>query len=749
MKHQTIYRALRRKITQITLGFVFVLLVFIMQHHEVPFLTTPLNDLNGLIYDGLVKLNMHALPQRVKVVVIDIDDVSIQQEGRWPWPRNKLAILLDNLKKAGALVVALDIVMSEPEINYAQGLIERLPEILGPNSDITKKILPLLNDIAPQFDNDTDFASVLKKNEVVLGYLFQHDPAIKVGLIAPPLLNKKSELIDTSDLLVHQFTGYNGSLEQFFNASPDSGFVTSIPDQDGILRHGLLVAGFNQHLYAGLALATVMRYLIDDSIELVTYQHEKKQWLRGIKVGGIFIPTNRVGQVLIPFYGPPGTMDYYSASDVMSGRLQDNELAGAIAVVGSTMVLLADLHPSPASDVFPGVEMNANIISGILSQQLDDIFHWHTWPGILLFIGLGLLMNFLFAFLGPISLIIIYLLLLSLGWIIELLMFVYYYRYIDLTAIFFIGTLLAILHFVASFQLERRQKNKIRSLFAQYVAPDYVKQLTEFPELYNMDGEERNMTVFFADIRNFTTLSEPLSATEVKLFLNTVFTPMTEIIFAHHGTIDKYVGDMVVAFWGAPIDDNQHATHAIETALVIQNNLRQINQQLKDKKLPSVKIGMGLSTGLMNVGDMGSAFRRSYTVLGDVVNVGSRLQELTKFYQVNILVGERTRSHQDDFIWQYIDKVSVKGRHEVLSIYEPLGYYKDATALIHEELKAYEQALASYFKQDWLQAKALFDALVTCYPSKYLYQLYATRIVDLMSHPTELNWDGSYIHTHK
>ena len=749
MRHQTIYKALKNKAIPIGLGFLCIVLAFFVQNFKIPYLSNPLSDLSGLIYDGLININVQLLPQTVKVVVIDIDDESVLQEGRWPWPRNKMATLIDSLKKAGVLVVALDIVMSQPEINYATGVSQRLPELLGPNAELTQKMVPLLNEVAPQFDNDKLFATALQQNDVVLGYLFQEDPSIKVGMIAPPLKNQESEPIYTSNLMVHEFKGYNGILKEFSNVSPSSGFVSSIPDEDGMLRYGLLVAGFNNQLYASLALTTVMNYLMTDTIELVTYEDMGIKSLKGIQVGGVYIPTNQSGQLLIPFYGPPGSMDYYSASDVMSGHLHENELTGAIAVIGSSMVLLADLHPSPISDSFPGVEINANIISGILSQQIVTYFQWYSWLGILAMVGLGIFLSFAFAFLGPILLVFAFLLFIFLAWLVSWLFFSHYHLYIDITVILFMGTLQAILHFVASFQLERRQKNKIRNLFGQYVAPDHVKQLTEFPDLYTMEGEERNMTVFFSDIRNFTSLSEELSATDVKLFLNTIFTPITEIIFAHHGTVDKYVGDMVVAFWGAPIVDPQHATHAIETALVIQNKLAQINDQLKDKNLPSMKIGMGLSTGLMNVGDMGSAFRRSYTVLGDTVNVGSRLQDLTKFYQVSILVGESTRINQDQFLWQFIDKVSVKGRREALNIYEPLGYYEEASDAIHEELNNYERAITNYFQQDWVQAKSLFEQLVNHYPAKYLYQLYVSRINERMTQPTQLAWDGSYIHTHK
>lgn len=746
MNDQFIYKSLKRKITQLCLGLLCIIVAFIEQNYNIPYLSSPLSHLNGLIYDALINSTMHDVPHGVNVVVIDIDDESVEQEGRWPWPRDKMARLLGQLKKAGVLVVAMDIVMSQPDTNYALALKERLPQLFPRNSDVIKKIDRLMNSMLPKFDTDLDFIRALKQNDVVLGYLFQADPDIKIGVIPPPLRNEKSELIDSSNLIIPSFKGYNGCLKQLFDAAASSGFVSSIPDDDGILRSGLLVAEFQHQLYASLTLATVMRYLMVNTVELVSYHDLGFESLKGLKVGGIFIPTNKKGQILIPFFGMPGTVVYYSATDVIQGHLHDNQLAGSIAIIGSTMVLLSDLHPSPVSEAFPGVETTANMVSAILSQQLYSTFHWYSWQGLLSLAILGVLTAVLFAFLGPIALILAYVFFIfSLSLFISF-VFIYHHLYIDITAILLMGTLQATINFVSSFQLERRQKNKIRSLFAQYVAPDYVKQLTDFPERYNMEGEIRNMTVFFADIRHFTSLSETLNATEVKLLLNMVFTPMTEIILAHYGTIDKYVGDMVMAFWGAPIEDLQHATHGIETALMIKKSLVEINQQLADKNIPTINMGMGISTGPMNVGDMGSTFRRAYTVIGDVVNIGARLQELTKFYKVSILTSEITRIDQDLFIWKFIDNVVLRGRHEAINIYEPLGYAKDLTSLLKQELTAYEEALDVYFTRDWLKAQIAFNALVASYPSSHLYQLYAVRITEQINQPTLPDWDGNYIH---
>ncbi|MFI4918541.1 MAG: CHASE2 domain-containing protein [Legionellales bacterium] len=704
----------------------------------------------GVIYDTMSKHNMRTPNQQARVVIIDIDDKSIDTEGRWPWPRDKFVLLLEQLKKAGVIVAALDIVMSQAEINSAQRLKDKLTTSTSPEGkQLANELIPLLEKVSTSLDSDHALANELRQNDVALGYLFHQDPLVKIGMIAAPLKNEHAQVIDASKLDVYQFKGYNGTLKVLFDAAPHSGFVSNIPDEDGIIRHGIVIAGFEHHLYSSLALSTVMHYLLADTIELKTHVVAGKNVLYGVLVGGMFVPTNEKGQMLIPYWGPPGTIDYYSATDVMKGKLSHNELADSIAIVGSTMVLLADWHPAPVANSFPGVEMNANIISGILSQNIMTQYYWNTVHGLSIIGVIGLCSSLLFLFLGPISLVIAYLLfttslLLSNFWL-----FVHHNIYVDVTIIFFIITLQATINFIASFRLEQNQKNQIKKLFGQYVPASYVKQLIEVPESCNMEGETREMTVFFTDVRDFTTISESLNANGVKQLLNTLFTPITDIIFSHQGTIDKYVGDMVVAFWGAPLNDPYHATHGIGAALTIQKKLTLINEQLRQKNLPAVSIGMGLATGLMNVGDMGSAFRRSYTVLGDTVNLGSRLESLTKFYHVDILVSEETRLNQTDFIWQRIDKVAVKGRSTAITIYEPLARRDELPTDVMNALNEYEQGLDWYYKQEWLKAKEIFDRLIEAYPSKYIYQLYSTRIIERMNQPIDPDWNGTFMHISK
>ena len=313
----------------------------------------------------------------------------------------------------------------------------------------------------------------------------------------------------------------------------------------------------------------------------------------------------------------------------------------------------------------------------------------------------------------------------------------------------FIISLQFFVNYSCSFIQEKRQRKKISQLFGQYVPEEYVKELIEFPENYSMEGQTREMTVLFCDIRNFTTISETLDAIGVKHLLNTFFTPITEIIFSNRGTIDKYVGDMIVAFWGAPMTDEDHTYNAILASLAIFKQLPEINKTLVANNLPPVNVGVGLSSGLMNVGDMGSQFRRAYTVLGDTVNLASRLQDLTKFYKVDILVNDKARANENNFIWRPIDKVTAKGRNTALTIYQPLGIVTDATPELLAELEEYQKALDEYYARNWQDAETRFTKLQSSHPNLYLYELYLERSTFFKNNPPPIEWDGTFKHLHK
>ncbi|VEG89612.1 CHASE2 domain-containing protein [Legionella spiritensis] len=749
MTRNALFRRLRDRSIPAGLGVFLTLLVFSATMTTIPVVSRLIQQLNNLIYDKMISLNLRHVNRNVRIVIIDIDEKSINREGKWPWPRDKMAILLTKLKQAGVVVTAFDMIMAEKDINCAIRLKNKLPGITLRTSDITRRLPEILDEIAPQVDNDLKLSRAMRDHDVVLGFLFDNQQNVHSGFLPQPLLNEQGQFLKSENPKIHTFTGYKGDPEVYAEATSKGGFVTNFPDSDGVIRHGILIARYNDRLYPNLALAASMSYLLAEKTTLMTHKIGGVSTLYGINIDGTFIPTDARGRILMPFWGPTGSLDYHSATDVLRGKIKNEELEGAIAILGSSMMLLSDRHPSPVSQLFPGIEMVGNMIKGITEGQVTSQYDWHRFGGWFSYLLFGIVLALMLPFLN-----IMFLLLLTViailgitGVIVAL--FVYRNIYMPAGGLLILVIAQSLINYSYSFVLEKRQKRKISQLFGQYVPGDYVKALIESPEQYTMEGQLREMTVLFSDIRNFTTLSEGMDASDVKRFLNEIFTVMTEIIFKFQGTIDKYVGDMIIAFWGAPMMDDDHAFHAIGAALSIVKHLPDINATLTRKNLPEINTGIGLATGPMNVGDMGSRFRRAYTVLGDTVNLGSRLEGLTKFYQASILTSDKTRFGQDAFLWRTVDKVIVKGKTTPLTIYEPLGLIQDVSANLVTEVRDYESALQDYYARRWAASKRKFQALKRRNSRVYLYDLYLARIDTFGKHPPPDDWEGVFVHTQK
>jgi adenylate cyclase len=303
---------------------------------------------------------------------------------------------------------------------------------------------------------------------------------------------------------------------------------------------------------------------------------------------------------------------------------------------------------------------------------------------------------------------------------------------------------LGALNMTYGFIRENRKRAQLKNVFGQYVPPQLVEAMSQNPEAYSFEGESREMTVLFADIRGFTTLSESLSPSELRKLLNRYFTAMTEIIFKHQGTIDKYVGDMIMAFWGAPVNDPNHAKHAIAAALEMLAKTEELKPQLLAEGYPEINIGIGLNTGVMNVGDMGSSYRRAYTVLGDNVNLASRLEGLTKYYDVGLVVGDRTRELSDTFTFRQLDLVKVKGKTSGVKVFQPLCSQHTASTELISELQHHNEALSVYYQRHWDQAQNMFSELKASHPQTHLYRLYLERIEHLKKRNPGPEWDGVY-----
>jgi adenylate cyclase len=649
-----------------------------------------------------------------------------------------MAELTDRLFEAGIVVAGYDIFFTKPERNKAEAVLKQAEQD-RPND---QQLINRLNAMVPKFDNDKRLAESLMDRDVTLGYLFHEESARPIGHLPQPLLSLSPEAAKRSG--IKAMPNYTASLPLLQENAISSGFVTTWPDPDGIIRRTPMLIRHGEDVYGSLSLNIAKLYLFLEEVDINTAKIGQFDAVENIKLGGTIIPTDAYGFALVPFRGPAGTFPYISATDVLNGHFDEEALEGAIVLIGASAVGIADLVATPVENIYPGVEVHASMIRAILDNNFYSEPAWADGANLIMTLGIGIILALLFPHLGPLWLMLISTtatiglvfgnfwlwqekgLALSLAW--PLIMII----------------ALAALNITQGFLSETRKRSQLKGMFGQYVPPQLVDSMTEDASSYGFEGESRVMTVLFADIRGFTTLSEKLSPSELRALLNRYFTHMTEIIFDNQGTIDKYVGDMIMAFWGAPLKDEDHAKHAIEAAIAMLAKTEELKPELKAEGYPEVNIGIGLNTGLMNVGDMGSSYRRAYTVLGDNVNLGSRIEGLTKFYGAGLVVGETTREGQDDFIFRRLDLVKVKGKTEAVKVFEPLCTKDEATLERLTELQHHEQGLEAYLKQEWDKAEQIFAGLNKQQPDARIYSLYLERVNELRQRDLGKDWDGVY-----
>jgi adenylate cyclase len=424
-------------------------------------------------------------------------------------------------------------------------------------------------------------------------------------------------------------------------------------------------------------------------------------------------------------------------------------LEGGIVLVGATAPGLYDLRSTPVQNVYPGVEIHANLISGFLDNTTKHKPGYTMGIEFVLLVCIGLVLSLCLPRLSAIWSVICTATVLAAAVELNLYAWKTGNIVIPLGSSLMLTMTLFMVHMSYGFFVEGRTRRYLTRLFGQYVPPELVDEMSKKTSDFGLAGESREMTVLFADVRNFTSISENLAPNQVTQLMNEILTPMTAIVHKHRGTIDKYMGDAIMAFWGAPLHDDDHARHALEAALEMINVLPEIRKIFESKGWPAVRMGIGLNSGVMNVGNMGSAFRMAYTVLGDAVNLGSRLEGLTKEYGVSVIVSESLKATVPDFVFRELDRVRVKGKDEPVAIFEPLGPKDSLDVITMDEIEAYEQALTFYREQDWHLAQTRFRDLRKNTPNRHIYGVYLERIAQFRTHPPNPDWDGVYIHKTK
>ncbi len=725
------------------LGFILLAIAIWLQVTHIESVGRFITRLRNLAYDMQLHTKLFSEKQNISssIAIVDIDDKSLKLEGRWPWPRAKIADLVNHLQQYGAVVIAFDVIFPENQANIAHSVLEKLNE----EKLTTPKIASSITKVIPYFDDDKKLAENLKNVDSVLGISFlpRHEES---GILGAPVMTLTSSQEKELDFI--DAPGMIGNIPVLQEVAKGAGFINVFPDEDGIIRRAPILIRYQNKLYPSLALEAVRLFLLSN-IHLVMGDYGHEMRVEAVKLGDDVIPTDAKAEVIIPFRGKSFTFPYYSASDVLHSNVPQSGLRGKIIFIGSSATGQGDLRATAIQNVFPGVEIQATIADGILTNNFSYTPAWALGAEMFLTILFGVIFIFLFPYLGPrllatfiigIPIILIFfnhLLWNKTGLIISILIPMLF------------SVTLAIINIVYGHLFETRKREQLKEMFGQYVPATHIDKMLSNPDEYTLYGEDREMTVLFSDIRNFTTISEPLAAAQLKDLLNAFFTPMTEIIFNHRGTIDKYVGDLLMAFWGAPLFDKNHAAHAISAALDMQIAVEKLKPVFKEKEWAEIEIGIGINSGIMSVGDMGSKFRRNYTVLGDAVNLASRIEALTKFYGVKLVVTENTQANQPNFIFRKVDRVRVKGKKNGIEIYEVLGRKKELTPELAKELELYHTALQHYFNQEWEKAHIILSELHKARPAVTLYSLYLYRIEEFEKNPPPKDWDGIYTHASK
>ncbi len=766
----------------IYLGIFTTILVLWLQLSPPPFASSFIERLEYVIYDQrLAMMPKIEKPPENKIVIVDLDERSLQNEGQFPWNRILVGQLTEKLRDNGVLVVGFDITFPEPDRN--------IRDLLAPIDleQLDSSFNETLTTIEPAIDSDAYFARVMATGGIdsVLAINFNPQSDVAYNELPPSIVSIDPELVDR--ISAQDMSGFTGNIKVLQDAALGSGSMNQSPDSDGIIRRVPLLIRYGDALYPTLSMEMVRVYNFLENYEVVTQAYGELDVITAVRIGrgaGAFeIPTDGLGQVLVPYVGTSSlrTNEHYpyiSATDVLRDNLSTEEreaLQNSLVLIGTSAPGLQDIRAVPLQQVYPGVEVHANMLNALLSSvsvidvssgvtDTESVFSnfsrasevyfpykpdWEAGALFVLITALGIAMSLAFPYMNAAVMAATSLtLIIGVVWA-NFQIWSMYKMDFALVLIILLVILVTATNLIYGFLAESQTRKVIKGMFDQYVPPAHIDSMLEDPDNYTFEGESKELTVFFCDIRSFTTISEALSATELKTLLNDFFTPLTEIIFKHNGTIDKYVGDMVMAFWGAPLDDPDHRSNAVNAALEMLEKVEELAPEFDKRGYPEVKIGCGINTGMMNVGDMGSTYRRSYTVLGDAVNLGSRLEGLTKFYGIRLLVGEETANKLDGFVLRLIDKVKVKGKHEAIECYEPICPEATAGEQLKARVKRYHEALALYHDQQWNEAESVFRDMLAEEPTSVLYQVYLERIEQLREAELPEDWDGAFTHTSK
>jgi adenylate cyclase len=699
----------------------------------------PIEELRVRTFDSFQRIEPRVKTAR-PVTIVDIDEKSLAKFGQWPWPRTSIADIVTNLTRFGAVVIAFDIVFAEPD---------RL------NPDAAAKTMRYLDEVTRSKlrelpSNDQIFADAMRRSRVVVGETGLAEVISKFDETLP--VTGFAMLGEDPQPFLFDFPGLLRNVHVLEEAAAGRGLFTIKVERDGIVRRVPMMMRAQDATMPSLSFE-ILRVATGTPTIIIK---SDRVGLKSVGVRGLEIPTDRNGQLWIHFARHDPSI-YVSAADVIDGNVAQEKIAGKLVVIGTSAVGLNDIKTTPVSSAIPGVEIHAQVLEAALTKQLLS----QPPYGPLLEFGAAILLGILvIAFaprLGPVTLVAVGALfatvLVGTSW--------YFYRQqlllIDFTYPLLSTTAIYLTLIFTSFVREQAQRRQIRSAFGQYLSPALVEQLAQSPEKLKLGGEEREMTIMFSDVRGFTTISESYKHDPQGLtaLMNRFLTPLTNAILARKGYIDKYMGDAIMAFWNAPLDDNEHQLNACEAALDmleridVLNKEREIEAQNGGHAYIPINVGVGLNTGTCVVGNMGSNLRFDYSVLGDSVNLASRLEGQSKEYGFPIIVGSKTAlAVKDRFAILELDFIMVKGKKEPEVIYAIAGREDTAQSGRFQRLRNLTiEMLACYRSRDWEGALAAIERGRTTDEAnslELLYHLYEERLRSYQENPPPADWDGAF-----
>ena len=698
-----------------------------------------------------------------EVVIIDVDEDSLQQFGRWPWRRDRLAELVNQLFEVNQVAVAAFVMpFSEPDV-IGQEIMDELKKTFIHDPAMESALYR----IEPKYDFDSLFSEALDGQNVILGVVF-NDVENSSSANVPKLSNfyqRKGGEPASRDTLKkatrdwHSWRGYTGNLTQFRDSASGSGNVAPIVDPDGLIRRLDILSSFRGELYVAM-IPQLLRFK-EDSVapktlvlvgvdglddENIAFNPREDEPV-GLRVGEWTIPfTKGIAYLNFPKRKPDGSSPfrYLSAAELFVEGRRFKDLKGSIALIGSSSPRLNDIRATPLVSTMPGVELHATMLANILNNDVlyRPNYAWFYEATIL--IVMGLLLSIFYPIMGP---------MMSLGVTVATLIIipiVANHLWVENGTIYKIAPLLIMVsilflwNLTLGFLIEWRSKRRVEGILGQYLPPSLARQMSKSGKSFSMEGEDKELSILFSDVRGFTSISEKFQPQELTRFMNQMLTSLSQEIHKHNGTIDKYIGDAVMAFWGAPLEDAEHARNSVLAAIDMQAAIKKLSDKLEAQGYPELQMGVGICSGQARVGNMGSSIRLNYTVMGDTVNTASRLEGITKKFQVPILVSDRTKNliAPGEILFREVDTVVVKGKQQPVVIYEPVGVRGKISADAVQRLDMFHEALNLYKNQDFAKAYEILQELHSSLPSEDgLVEIYLHRIYDLLTNPPDSDWE--------